>query len=84
MILKMVLKMDSCETCLYQNQPDYCELMNKKTYGFCGNFTRIDNVNLLPRIYKCPKCLQLFNGRDDPNKCPNCGTSIKKGDIDNA
>ena len=76
--------MDSCETCMYQNQPDYCELKNKRSYGFCGNFTRIDDADLLPRIYKCPKCLYLFNGRDDPNKCPNCGASIKKGDIDNA
>ena len=77
--------MDSCETCLYQNQPNYCELMNKKSYGFCGNFPRINGaVDLLPRIYKCPKCLQLFNGRDDPNKCPNYGASIKKGNIDDA
>lgn len=34
--------MDSCENCMWQNQPDYCELNNKKLYGFCGNFTSLD------------------------------------------
>ena len=33
----------------------------------------------LPRIYKCPKCLYLFNGKYDPNKCPRCGAKIKQG-----
>lgn len=58
---------------------DYCEPKNKKLYGFCGNFTHIDDVDILPRIYKCPKCLYLFNGRDDPDKCPRCGANVKKG-----
>ncbi len=31
--------MNSCENCMYQKQPEYCELSNKKLYGFCGNFT---------------------------------------------
>lgn len=36
-----------------------------------------ENQIPLPRIYKCPKCLYLFNGRDNPDKCPKCGTEIK-------
>lgn len=36
--------MDSCETCMYKDQPNYCEMKNKKLYGFCGNFTRLDDA----------------------------------------
>ena len=32
----------------------------------------------IPTIYKCPKCLYLFNGRDKPDKCPKCGEKIRK------
>lgn len=31
--------MNGCENCMHQKQPEYCELNNKKLYGFCGNFT---------------------------------------------
>lgn len=33
--------MNSCENCKYQKQPEYCELNNKKLYGFCGNYTPV-------------------------------------------
>lgn len=32
----------------------------------------------IPTIYKCPKCLYLFNGRDMPDKCPRCSEQVKE------
>lgn len=39
----------------------------------------LKDADPLPRIYKCPKCLYLFNGRYDPDKCPKCGAKLEKG-----